>query len=450
MAIPDPATRGVSGFNWLTVAKLFVPSALGILIFFIPVTLGGRNTILLDHMVTGARELLGEAAAFYALALIVAGAAYPLWKGTWRRSLTDRIFTVLKLAGVAVAIMAMTGWGPGLLHEPDMLPFLFNRLVIPVGLIVPIGAVFLALLISYGLLELIGVLLQPVMRPIWRTPGRSAIDAVASFVGSYSIGLLITNRVYQAGQYSAREAAIIATGFSTVSATFMIIVARTLDLMSVWNLYFWLTLAITFAVTAVTVRLPPLSQMNNERSDGEPEAIPGKRLNTAWRAGLEVAAQAPGLHRSVALNVREGLLMAISILPSIMSVGLLGLLAAKYTPLFEWLGLLFYPFVAIPGAGGRHGAGPGIRRRAGRDVPAGAADGRGRVRRPLRGGCGVGLRGAVLLRFDSLHPGHQHSALGRAHRGGVVHSRGAEPDAGRAGRLSGPGAERDLRFPTAQ
>lgn len=349
MAIPDPATRGVSGFNWLTVAKLFVPSALGILIFFIPVTLGGRNTILLDHMVTGARELLGEAAAFYALALIVAGAAYPLWKGTWRRSLTDRIFTVLKLAGVAVAIMAMTGWGPGLLHEPDMLPFLFNRLVIPVGLIVPIGAVFLALLISYGLLELIGVLLQPVMRPIWRTPGRSAIDAVASFVGSYSIGLLITNRVYQAGQYSAREAAIIATGFSTVSATFMIIVARTLDLMSVWNLYFWLTLAITFAVTAVTVRLPPLSQMNNERSDGEPEAIPGKRLNTAWRAGLEVAAQAPGLHRSVALNVREGLLMAISILPSIMSVGLLGLLAAKYTPLFEWLGLLFYPFVAIWG-----------------------------------------------------------------------------------------------------
>ncbi|MCE8001882.1 YjiH family protein [Billgrantia ethanolica] len=349
MAIPDPVTRGVSGFNWLTVAKLFVPSALGILIFFIPVTLGGRNTILLDHMVTAARDLLGGAAGLYALTLIVAGAAYPLWKGTWRRSLTDRIFTVLKLAGVAVAIMAMTGWGPGLLHEPDMLPFLFNRLVIPVGLIVPIGAVFLALLISYGLLELIGVLLQPVMRPIWRTPGRSAIDAVASFVGSYSIGLLITNRVYQAGQYSAREAAIIATGFSTVSATFMIIVARTLDLMSVWNLYFWLTLAITFAVTAVTVRLPPLSQMNNERSDGEPEAVPGKRLNTAWKAGLEVAAQAPGLHRSVALNVREGLLMAISILPSIMSVGLLGLLAAKYTPLFEWLGLLFYPFVAIWG-----------------------------------------------------------------------------------------------------
>ena len=332
-----------------TLFKLFVPSALGILIFFVPIELGGRSTILLDHMVTGLRSLMGDHSGLYALAMIVAGAAYPLYNGDWRRTVTDSVFSVLKIIGVVVAIMALTGWGPAFLHEPDMLPFLFEKLVIPVGLIVPIGAIFLALLISYGLLELIGVLVQPVMRPIWRTPGRSAIDAVASFVGSYSIGLLITNRVYQAGQYSAREAAIIATGFSTVSATFMIIVARTLDLMSVWNWYFWLTLVITFIVTAITVRLPPLAGMDDHKRDGEPEAVAGKRLSTAWQAGTEIAANAPSLHRSVALNFKEGLIMAISILPSIMSVGLLGLLIAKYTPLFEWLGWLFYPFVAIWG-----------------------------------------------------------------------------------------------------
>jgi nucleoside recognition membrane protein YjiH len=51
----------------------------------------------------------------------------------------------------------------------------------------------------------------------------------------------------------------------------------------------------------------------------------------------------------VALNFKEGLIMAISILPSIMSVGLIGLLLAKYTPLFEWLGLVFYPITALWG-----------------------------------------------------------------------------------------------------
>lgn len=332
-----------------TLLKLFVPSLLGILIFFVPITLDGSTTIALDHMVNGARSLLGAGSGWYALAMIIAGALYPLITGQWRRSLTDRIFAVLKIVGVVAAVMALSGWGPALLQEPDMLPFLFNKLVIPVGLIVPIGAIFLALLIGYGLLELVGVLVQPIMRPIWRTPGKSAIDAVASFVGSYSIGLLITNRVYQAGQYSPREAAIIATGFSTVSATFMIIVAKTLDLMAIWNLYFWLTLVVTFVVTAITVRLPPLSRMSDEKLGDEPHAPRGKRLITAWYVGLDAAHRAPSLPRSVALNFKEGLLMAISILPSIMSVGLIGLLLAKYTPLFDWLGLAFYPLAAVWG-----------------------------------------------------------------------------------------------------
>lgn len=347
--MPPSDTSQLQQYSRFTVVKLLLPSLLGILIFFVPLTLNGRTTIALDHMVTGARSLLGEGSGLYAMAMIIAGGLYPLVSGNWRESPTNTIFTVLKLIGILVAGMALTGWGPDFLHTPDMLPFLFDKLVIPVGLIVPIGAVFLALLIGFGLLELIGVLVQPVMRPIWRTPGRSAIDAVASFVGSYSIGLLITNRVYIAGQYSAREAAIIATGFSTVSATFMIIVAKTLDLMSMWNAYFWLTLLITFVVTAITVRLPPLVSMDDTSKDGEPVAEPGRRLVTAWRTGLDVAAKAPTLASSVVLNFKEGLLMAISILPSIMSVGLAGLLVAKYTPFFEWVGWLFYPFVAIWG-----------------------------------------------------------------------------------------------------
>ena len=62
---------------------------------------------------------------------------------------------------------------------------------------------------------------------------------------------MITNRLYKEGYYTAKEATIIATGFSTVSATFMIVVAKNLGLMEYWNLYFWLTLVVTFLVTAL-------------------------------------------------------------------------------------------------------------------------------------------------------------------------------------------------------
>ena len=68
-------------YSLKTMLYLFIPSLLGILIFFVPVTLAGRTTIPLDHMVTGARYLLGGLDGWYALALIIAGAAYPLVTG---------------------------------------------------------------------------------------------------------------------------------------------------------------------------------------------------------------------------------------------------------------------------------------------------------------------------------------------------------------------------------
>lgn len=327
--------------------KFFVYSFVGAFVFFVPIEIGGQSSIVLDHVVTAIQEQVPSALPYYALAVIAAGAVYPIASGTWRRSAVSGVFAAFKIIGLIVGIMLVFDFGPAWLLDPDVGPFLFDTLVVPVGLLVPIGAVFLALLVGYGLLEYIGVLVQPIMRPIWKTPGRSAIDAVASFVGSYSLALLITNRVYKEGKYSAREASIIATGFSTVSATFMVVVASTLDLMSHWNTYFWTTIAITFIVTAVTVRIWPLSRIPEAYYPGaspQPEETArGRRFTRAWQEARATVTAAPPLAVNVGRNLRDGLLMAMAILPSILSIGLLGLLLATYTPVFDWLGYLFYP-----------------------------------------------------------------------------------------------------------
>ena len=327
--------------------QFFVYSAIGFVMFFVPVSLGGTRTIGLDHIVSWVQAAVPAALPWYALVLVAGGAAYPFVVGKWRRTPTQLVFSVAKIIGLVVAVMMVFEVGPAWLFEPGMGPFLFDKLVIAVGLLVPIGAVFLALLVGYGLMEFIGVLMQPIMRPLFRTPGRSAVDAVASFVGSYSLALLITNRVYLQGKYSRREALIIGTGFSTVSATFMIVVAKTLGLMEHWSLYFWSTLLITFAVTAIVVHLPPLSRTSTECAPGvapQPEEVPqSRRLSAAWAAAREAVAEAPGVGRNVALNLRDGFVMAMAILPAILSIGLLGLVLAEYTPVFDWLGYLFLP-----------------------------------------------------------------------------------------------------------
>ena len=214
--IPQPGGR------W----KLFLYSAIGAFVFFLPVTYQDKRSIPLDHMVTMVREGIPAAVPWIIFALAVYGTVRSFTTGAFKESVLQAVFAVLNIVGAVVSFLMVIDALPWVLGDEDLVPFLWNSIATPVGLIVPIGGAFLAFLIGFGLLEFVGVLMQPIMRPLWKTPGRSAIDAVASFVGSYSLGILVTDRVYQKGGYTGREAAIIATGFSTVSAAFMVIVAK--------------------------------------------------------------------------------------------------------------------------------------------------------------------------------------------------------------------------------
>ena len=342
--MPDTTTPETLLSKPIALLQLTVFSMIGLVMFFVPFTIGEKSTILFDHGATYLVNQQHTLSVTLLFMLMVFGVSKPFIDGSWRKNITHKILTVFKVLGLVLAVMYITGNAPAFMMEKDMLPFLFEKLALPVGMIVPLGALILAFLVGFGLLEMVGVLMQPIMKPIWKTPGASAIDAVASFVGSYSIGLLITNRVYLQKQYSAREAIIIATGFSTVSAAFMVIVAKTLGLMEFWNLFFWSTLVITFIVTAITARIPPISQFDNEVERPNLDYKRGTRLKAAYELGLSTSRRASDFKQILWTNFRDGLTMAAAIVPSIIAVGLTGLLLAKYTPVFDALGLLLYPF----------------------------------------------------------------------------------------------------------
>lgn len=337
------------------VGKFIILNLIGIFMFFVTVQFNGAKSIPIDHIVTALRSI-PNFGPVYAGIIVVLGAIIPFVKGTWNKDTVTTVFSVFKVIGIGVVAMAIFGFGPASFHTPDMLPFVFNKVVIPVTTLVPVGAVFLAFLINYGLMEFIGVFMKPIMRPLWKTPGRSAVDAVASFVGSYSVGLLITNRVYKEGYYSEKEACIIATGFSTVSATFMVVVAKTLGLMDRWNLYFWTTLIITFIVTALTTRIYPLCKKSNKGYEGcdvvpEPKVEKGKLFSTALDEGLLACSKAPGIWEGVVRNFKDGIALALNIGPTLMSIGFLGLVLAQFTPVFDIMGYVFLPFTMILGFG---------------------------------------------------------------------------------------------------
>lgn len=336
-------------FNSTDIALFIFYSLFGIFMFFVPITIAGAKSIPIDHITTLVKKLPNYNLVF-GVFMVVAGIAYAIKTKSWQKSKLHSVFFAIKLVALVFVFMYVTNKGPARIFDGDMLPLIWNGIMVSVATIVPIGSVFLAFLTGFGLMEFIGVFMEPVMRPVFKTPGRSAVDAVASFVGSYSLALLITNRVYLEDTYTKKEAAIIATGFSTVSATFMIIVAKTLDLLDYWLAYFWITLFVTFLVTAITARIFPLNRKPQEYYSGK-EYVPEEKkkvtFGEAIEAGMEAYKNSGSLASVVKDNFIDGFKMALNIAPSLLGVGMIGLLLAEYTPIFDIIGYIFYPFTLI-------------------------------------------------------------------------------------------------------
>lgn len=338
----------------LSILQFVLFSFIGVFMFFAQITIGDRHGIPIDILTNVIIDSLGVVADYLALALVALGAAWPFIKKTWNRSVTDIVFTCFKLFGLAAAVMVCFNFGPEVILNADNGPYLFNSLVKPTALMIVIGAPLLCLLVNYGFVDFIGVFLRPLTRILWKTPGRSAVDAVSSFVGSTSMGLLFTNQMYINNKYSAKESCIIATGFTTVAISFMVIVASTLGLSDIWMLYFLVTLAITFLCTAVTCRIYPLSKKPDTYYDAaKPTGIDETSSGNIFTAAINEAVKAVGSAGNLLNNMKNSLISGTNLLlefvPLLMGIGLAALILAAVTPVFEWFGYIFYPFTKLMG-----------------------------------------------------------------------------------------------------
>lgn len=335
-----------SRYSAYTYTKFIGFNVLGVLLFFSPITIGGTNSIPLDHLIALINRVIPQFGSLFALGICIVGGLLPWFDKSYRKGTASLIISLFRALGAPISLVAFFHRGPAWLMDPGLLPFVWDKIVIAVTLIVAVGSIFLTFLLSFGLLEFVGMLMRPVLRPLYKVPGKAAVDAVASFVGSFSVAIYLTNKLYKENEYSNREACIIITGFSTVSATFMIVIAKTAGFMPIWNLYFFSTMVITFMVTALISRLWPISSLDDSYHDCQrkpEEGMPGNLFVNAVHEGLRMASNKKPLYQSLWDNLKGGIVMCFTLSPCIASIALIAVILVKRTSLFDVLGLVFVP-----------------------------------------------------------------------------------------------------------
>ncbi|NKE37231.1 YjiH family protein [Natronococcus sp. JC468] len=266
---------------------------------------------------------------------------------------TNTAFWALRIVGAAIATGYFFDIGPPLILDPDVAGVVWGTLILSIVIIIPLGSVFVNMLIECGALEFVGTLARPIMQPLFGLPGRSALDGAASWAGSFAIGFYVTRKVFERGGYNKREVFIICSCFGTGSIGTIGVFAAAFDLIHIFPVILLAYLVAIVAAAVVTIRIPPLSRIPEEYIT-EPNVEPnltgsvGGYVRLAISEAMEESRGTSSV-RAGWKGLIDGIVLTATITGTVVAVGTLVLVSYHNTQLFQIISAPLEPVIAAFG-----------------------------------------------------------------------------------------------------
>lgn len=365
--------------DWMKAfVKFLIVTTIAIFVFFVPVngsvpfgTIYGKAISIVESLVVINGQAVG---ALLLTTLILMGTGITSIIGKFFSKEGSKLYNYYKADSVIHPFLYMAGGifilmyflnKIGVYAAPEMIvgastgEMVIPGVVIGVAFIIPVGAFFIPFLTDYGCIDFFGILLEPLMRPLFKVPGKSAIDASASFVGSTTMGIIITGRMYNGSIYTAKESAVVATCFSAVSVGYAHLVMKTAGIGEHFVVTYFVSFVLAFVMAAIISRIPPISRkpdtFSNGREQTQEERTEGRRKfgPELVTTGINRATLRAHTSGSMPRRIVRSVIDAFPVLPKVItllcSIGILGMIVAKYTPVFDIIGYAFFPLTSLLG-----------------------------------------------------------------------------------------------------
>ena len=342
----------------MAVFKFLFYSILGVIAFLAPITIGGESSILMGHIksiiIDGYIEQI-RVLVIIASVTTVVGTIIGFIKKDFKNKYLKEFFICGPINGVArilggiFFLMVHYGIGPAIILDPNTGGMMANDLLPSLMVTFCVGVMLMPLLTAFGLVEFIGVLIAPFMRKVFKVPGYAAIDAIASFLGDGTIGIVVTDEQYQKGYYTQREAVIIATSFSIVGISFAAVVSDLLKLSDRF-IIFYATIAFSTVIAGIIIARLPLKKFKNEYYMGKNFA--GEEGSTSFVVAIKKATEVANKAKEIEIlldSIKKVGILYITFIPVIMFMGTLGLVIAEHTNIFNIIAMPLVPILKLFG-----------------------------------------------------------------------------------------------------
>ena len=333
--------------------KFILGSAFGILMFLVPIPQGESFTTLLDFLKSWIKGLFGGSLSYIIMVILIVSAILSVYdyfaKPDWIRKnhylsrafSTTPLYLVSKVLGAVFIVMVVFQVGPEVVISADTGATMVDLCGTLFSIVIAFSFI-LPFLTDCGIMEFLGVIAKPVVRPLFHVPGRASVDLIASWFGASNAAVILTREQYMKGFYTKREAGYIMTNFSLVSIPFCLMVSDTMGISNLFPSFYLCICIIGILLAVIIARIPPIRTIPNTYREAVGkqinEEIPQKKgvfthaIETSCKRAENFTLKTVG---TSGLEVMVG--MFFDLIPIVVSWGTIALIIATYTPVFKWI-----------------------------------------------------------------------------------------------------------------
>ncbi len=348
------------------IARFSILSIIGIFMYFIPIS---GAVVPVVWIVNSVKKVLGANLPFIVLAAVLSLAATIIgslvFKNEWCKKYLegDKISKQIHyLIALGVVLAVWFHLPPSSIFSHEEIGGQILGLSGIVMLTVSICGGLIVFILKSGIVEFVGTLTEPLMKPVFKLPGEAAINCLSSYVVSAAVGVYMTDQYYENGVYNRREAVAASTCFATISVGYVGVLCSLGGINDMYGLILGLTFVMVLVMTAITVRIPPLSRIPASYMEGKSKKERVIDDRPLFQRAIEAAAlrSRDFTAKTFLQSIINALKFSQKIIAYMIPIVIVTLSLVHLTPVFEWLGKPIAPLLALLGVPGADKAAPAV------------------------------------------------------------------------------------------
>nr|WP_317331550.1 nucleoside recognition domain-containing protein [uncultured Romboutsia sp.] len=307
--------------NFFEVAKIIIYSTIGIIIFFIPITIDNQTKTILHHIAyklqVNYRGLMQVCTIIY----IIIGITKSVLLN--HKSNLGKMYSYFSIFSIFIVISIFYDrYSIALLD--DNISLILEETILNLITLLPLSAIFMPFILDFGLLDIVEAYCHKLMKKLFNLSGKSILNIIMYIFNDCFCGYFMTNLLYKKGKIRQREACIILLNFSITSISISNYIAEELNINKI-N-FFILSMFILILVNTILCRTYPINKKKKSyyiKTNYKESHFKSDKLSNSIKKHIQNKEDI-NIFKSIIRNFEESIHIIISLIPNLVLTMYLG------------------------------------------------------------------------------------------------------------------------------